>query len=167
LAASRPPSVLERLSQHCNSAVESALLGLGSLMTVIVIAQVIARYVLNHSLFWSEELARYLLVWLTFLGATVAYFRAMHPGVAVLYQRLSPELQRYLRLTSHLLCLIFFMVMVWQGAQFSYFVRLQTTPALNLPKWTIFSIIPISGLIFLVHGVAFIRHEFSSGETSR
>ncbi|THB74565.1 MAG: TRAP transporter small permease [Desulfobulbaceae bacterium] len=133
-------------------------------MTIIVIAQVISRYGLNHSLFWSEELARYLLVWLTFLGATVAYFRGMHPGVDVIYRRLSPENKRYLRIISHLLCLILFLVMIWQGTQFSYFVRLQITPALNLPKWTIFSIIPISGLIFMLHGFAFIWRELFTGE---
>jgi hypothetical protein len=66
-------SVLDKLSFTINSWIEYLLFGLGFTMTVVVAVQVFFRYVLNQSLFWSEELARYLLVWLSFLGASVAY----------------------------------------------------------------------------------------------
>ena len=79
---------LERISTACNRCAEYLLLLLGLSMTATVILQVFSRYILNHSLFWSEELARYLLVWLTFIGATVAYHRNMHPGVDFLFKRL-------------------------------------------------------------------------------
>jgi TRAP-type C4-dicarboxylate transport system permease small subunit len=49
--------------------------------------------------------------------------------------------------------------MIFFGVKFSYFVRLQISPALNLPKWIIFSIIPVSGLIFMVHGATFLLGE--------
>jgi TRAP-type C4-dicarboxylate transport system permease small subunit len=49
--------------------------------------------------------------------------------------------------------------MIFFGVKFSYFVRLQISPALYLPKWIIFSIIPISGLILLIHGLAFLFSE--------
>ena len=49
-------------------------------MAAVVAAQVFWRYGLNASLFWSEELARHLLVWMTFLGASTAYRRRVHPG---------------------------------------------------------------------------------------
>lgn len=59
---------LERISRSVNHWVEYVLFGLGFTMSVVVAVQVFFRYALNHSLFWSEELARYILVWLTFLG---------------------------------------------------------------------------------------------------
>ena len=132
---------------------------LGLSMALVVITQVFCRYVLNYSLFWSEELARYQLVWLTFFGATVAYYRNIHPGVDVLYRRLPDRVKPISKLVVHSLSLALFLVMIIFGTQFAYFVRGQTTAALLLPKWTIFSIIPLSGLILLVHAVAHIWNE--------
>ena len=152
-------TAIERLSISCNRYAEQLLLLLGGSMTAIVILQVFCRYVLNYSLFWSEELARYLLVWLTFIGATVAYHRNMHPGVDFLFKRLAKENRDRITRLIHLVSLLFFFIMIWYGSGFAYFIRMQTTPALSLPKWLVFLIIPISGVIFSLHGVAFLLHK--------
>jgi len=154
-------SKAERLSLACNRFTERSLLALGLAMSVIVIAQVFCRYILNHSLFWSEELARYILVWLTFLGSCAAYYRGMHPGINLMYRRLPRHLKRVAKILVLLLSLAFFWVMIWYGTQFSFFVRLQTTAALSLPKWIIFSIIPISGIILSLHAVAMLLSEIT------
>lgn len=125
-------------------------------MTLVVVLQVFCRYLLNHSLFWSEELARYLLVWLSFLGATVAYHRGMHPAVDIVYNRLPPRFQKIAAFIVHLAAIAFFGVMTLYGFKFSCFVRLQITPALHLPKWIVLSVIPLSGFIFLFHSLNFL-----------
>jgi TRAP-type C4-dicarboxylate transport system permease small subunit len=150
---------LEKVSRSINNWIESLLFGIGLSMTVIVAIQVFSRYVLNHSLFWSEELARYLLVWLTFLGASVAYRRKAHPGIDVVIVRASPSVQKLFRLVVHFASILLFGVMILFGFKFSYFVRMQISPALHLPKWIIFSIIPISGFILMIHGLAFLFGE--------
>jgi len=154
---------LVRISYRINLWVEKMVCAMGITMAVIVAAQVFSRYVLNYSLFWSEELARFLLVWLTFFGASVAYFYQAHPGVDALYRRLPPGLQRWARMVVHGASLCLFGVMVIHGAWFAWFVRLQITPALSLPKWIIMGVVPMSGLIFLVHGLAFLSREISGG----
>lgn len=160
-------AAIEQLSISCNRYAELLLLLLGSSMTAIVILQVFCRYVLNYSLFWSEELARYLLVWLTFIGATVAYHRSMHPGVDVLYKRLAKENRERITRLIHLVSLLFFFIMVWYGSGFAYFIRMQTTPALSLPKWLVFLIIPVSGVIFLLHGTALLLNTSSGRSTAK
>ena len=147
---------IQRLSRYCNHYAEYFLLLLGVSMTATVILQVFCRYALNHSLFWSEELARYLLVWLTFIGATVAYHRNMHPGVDVIFKRLQRKHRTRIRYLVHLFSLFFFLILIWYGFSFAYFIRAQTTPALSLPKWLVFSIIPLSGLLFTLHCMAFL-----------
>ena len=150
---------MESLCRRINAAMEYGLAGMGLLMAAIVAVQVFCRYVLNHSLFWSEEVARFLLVWLTFLGATVAYYRGAHPGVDALYNRLPASAQKACRVGVHLLSLAFFAVMTLYGVRFAYFVRLQITPALSLPKWLPFAVIPCSGAVLALHALAFLLRE--------
>jgi TRAP-type C4-dicarboxylate transport system permease small subunit len=142
-----------------NRWIEYSVFGLGFSMAMIVSLQVFFRYVLNQSLFWSEELARYLLVWLTFLGASVAYHRGVHPGIDIFSSLLSTHYRRITRILVHIISILMFVIMVVYGFKFTYFVRLQITPALHLPKWVVFVIIPISGIAFLIHGLAFISDE--------
>ena len=148
-----------RLSRRINAVVEQSLFGLGALMIAIVAAQVFFRYVLNHSLFWSEELARYILVWLTFLGATVAYRRGVHPRIDLFAHRLGPRGARAMRIGAHLVAMAFLGMLVIYGAQFAYFVRLQISPALQIPKWTVMLVLPISGMIILLHALAAVVSE--------
>lgn len=152
-------SALERLSATLNGWIEYLLFGIGLSMTVVVAVQVFFRYGLNQSLFWSEELARYLLVWLSFLGASVAYRRKAHPGIDLLQAKMPATLQRLSAITVHLASLALFIVMIVYGYRFAYFVRLQISPALYLPKWIVFSIIPISGFILMIHGFNFLLKE--------
>jgi len=151
--------VLDRISQAINHWIEYMLFGLGLTMAIIVAMQVFFRYVLNQSLFWSEELARFLLVWLTFLGASVAYRRKAHPGIDMLYAKMPRSLQKAASLLTHAASLMLFGVMIFYGCQFAWFVRLQISPALHLPKWIILSIIPVSGSILMVHGITFLTND--------
>ena len=151
--------LLEHLSRRLNEGVENLVCVMGIAMAAIVAAQVFSRYVLNHSLFWSEEIARFLLVGLTFLGATAAYYHGAHPGVDGLYQRLPKKMKQAVNLITISAGLGLFLIMIVHGINFSWFVRLQITPALGIPKWIILGIVPVSGLIFITHGITFFCQE--------
>lgn len=154
---------LQHLSAAINRWVEYLLFGIGFSMALVVALQVFFRYVLNHSLFWSEELARFMLVWLSFLGASTAYKRGLHPGVDVLTARLAPSLRKACLQLVHTVSLALFAVMVVYGLQFAWFIRAQISPALYLPKWTVFTIIPISGLLLAIHCLAFMAAAHKEG----
>ena len=156
----RPIPLLDRLSRRTNALIEKSLFGLKALMVGVVAAQVFFRYALNHSLFWSEELARYILVWMTFLGATVAYHRGAHPRIDLATTGSHPRLEKAMRIGAHLVATAFFVLLVIYGAQFAYFVRLQISPALQLPKWIVMLVLPVSGLLMLLHALAAIAAEF-------
>ncbi len=148
-------SLLEKGCAVTNRSIEYFISGLGFSMAILVAVQVFCRYVLNSSLFWSEELARYMLVWLSFFGATVAYYRNLHPGVDVFTSRMEADKQRLARLLVHITSMALALVMVISGLQFAWFVRLQISPALAIPKWIIMAVIPASGLVLLFHGLVF------------
>ncbi len=150
---------LSNASRLTNRWVEYSLASFGIGMAIIVIVQVFCRYILNHSLFWSEELARYLLVWLSFLGATAAYYRRVHPSIDIITIHLPPTPKKYCKIFVHLISMIFFLVMVYHGSLFAHFIRAQISPALAVPKWIIFTIIPLSGLIFSLHCFTFLVND--------
>ncbi len=158
---------LYKISRGLNRCVQALVSSMGIAMAVIVAVQVFSRYVLNYSLFWSEELARLLLVWLTFFGATVAYFHGAHPGVDGLFRRLPPVWQKIMACLTHGVSLSLFFVMMRSGVEFAWFVRMQITPALQLPKWIMMAVVPVAGLIFTIHGLAFMGQVLKGGFQDR
>ncbi|AHG87515.1 TRAP transporter small permease protein [Bibersteinia trehalosi USDA-ARS-USMARC-190] len=101
-------------------------------MSCLVFLNVILRYGFNSSINITEEVSRYLFVWLTFLGAVLAFNANQHVRVTILTARLSPKKQRVLQLLTDTLMLFCCYLMV-QGS----FVQFQ----LNLDN-----IAPISGI---------------------
>lgn len=154
------PGAIDRISQALNRGVKGVVCAMGMAMALVVAIQVVSRYGFNHSLFWSEELARFLLIWLSFLGATVAYCHGVHPGVDSLVRRLPEEWRTATALLSFLAGAVLFTVMVVSGTQFAWFVRLQIFPATGISKWIILAVVPVSGVIFLVHCLAGISRLF-------
>ena len=147
---------IEKLSNVINRGVEYLLFVLGAAMSLIVGAQVFSRYVLNQSIFWSDEAARFLLIWLTFLGAGVAYRKGGHASIDIVYRRLPAFARKTASVVTDLMTLAFAGVMIFYGYKFSYFVRLQISPALFMPKWIPHSVIPIGGAIIAIHALAFL-----------
>lgn len=81
----------------------------------------------------------------------------------ILYRRLTPGPRRFFDVLIHLASISLFAVMIIYGYQFADFVHLQTTPALQLPKWIVLSIIPFSGAVLLIHGITFLVASLKRG----
>ena len=145
---------IHRLSERLNRLTEALLVVIGVTMALVTGLQVFSRYVLNHSLFWSEEVGRICLVWISFLGASAAYKRRAHIGMDFLVVRLPQNIRRKLEALVVLLSLIFFMVLMIYGTVFSSFITGQRTAALGLPLTLAYLVIPLSGAIFSVHAVS-------------
>ena len=74
----RTSAQISRISER---AVRQTLVAMVAAMTVIIIIQVFLRYLFLYSLSWSEEVARYLMIWASFLGASLAVKYGFHIGV--------------------------------------------------------------------------------------
>jgi len=136
-----------RLSAWLNQLAEWMLSLVGMAMALVIGLQVLFRYGFNNSLFWSEELGRLLLIWLTFLGASVAYRRGAHIGLDVLAARLGPGARRAARVAALTASLLFFAGLAWWGAQFAHFSRLQGTTTLGVSKLVPFVMAPVGGAL--------------------
>src|SRR4030042_4872585 len=83
--------MFSKISDYSNKSAEWSCLVLLVAMTVVPFAQVFFRFVIVHSLPWSEEFSRYALVWTSFLGASIALKRGLHIGVGVFVSKLPKE----------------------------------------------------------------------------
>src|SRR5215831_10856372 len=95
-----------------------AVIGILAAMAVMVFANVALRFLTDHSILWVEEVSRYLMIWLTFLGAGVVLRYGGHIGIDTLQERL-PQHAAALRAVIFVLMLGFFVVMVWLGARYA------------------------------------------------
>jgi len=107
-----------------------------AVLLLVVGAQIFARYVLNHSLFWSEELARYLFIYLVFLGSAIVLRRNGHIQVSFFVERLPPGPQRSVAVLVDLLLLGFVGIVLVQSVRLALMVWTVPTAALLIP-WTL------------------------------
>ncbi|WP_051261281.1 TRAP transporter small permease [Desulfovibrio inopinatus] len=152
-------------SDMCGRLVDIVVAGLALSMAAVIFSQVVSRYLLNHSLFWSEELGRCLLVWVTFLGACAAYKRSAHARIDVagvlscLPGRWGGVSVRTANMIGHLAGLGLFYIMIRYGFAFFTFLKFQQTTSLGVSKQVPFVIVPISGIILFLHGLAFFMTD--------
>jgi TRAP-type C4-dicarboxylate transport system permease small subunit len=156
----------ELWSGRANRIAEILLFAIGLGMAILTGAQVFSRYLLNHSLFWSEEVGRICLVWISFLGASAAYKRRVHIGVDFLVVRLPRHIQHLTAVLVLLLSMLFFSILIAYGASFAYFVAGQKTAALGLPLIFPYLVVPVSGALFLLHALTHLCRllQHSGGE---
>jgi TRAP-type C4-dicarboxylate transport system permease small subunit len=117
-------------------ALDRVTVALLTILLLVVGAQIFARYVLNHSLFWSEELARYLFIYLVFLGAAIVLRRDGHIQVSFFVERFPLRLQRGVVILGDLLMLGFTGIVFTQSVRLAVMVWTVPTAALLIP-WTL------------------------------
>jgi TRAP-type C4-dicarboxylate transport system permease small subunit len=130
---------------------------------VIVLTAVFFRYVIGHSLAWSDEVVRYLFVQFTLLGTALTLRDRQHIRVEFFVELLPPKLRGGIEALALILVLAFNLLLVVFGMRWVAESAGFTTPALGLPlNWVLFAALPTSALIALVHGVRrLLRGEYT------
>ena len=139
------------VSRIANKVVERSVFVMLGAMVVIVSAGVFWRYVLNAALSWSDELVRYVLVWISFLGASMATYRGAHIGIAMLTERFSERVQRVITLFVNLLILLFLGVILYQGVRILPVMAVRVAPTLGIRMEVFYTVLPISAAIMILH----------------
>lgn len=122
-------------------------------LTLAVGANVIARYVFNSSLFWADEVARFALIWITFLGAAALVRLDEHITVEVFVARLPRGLQTATRALTDVLVAAIGLLLVWAGIDQVERQWGQVSPALDLHMGLVYTVIPIAGVYLFVYAV--------------
>src|SRR5580692_12877959 len=99
---------------------------------IILFSGVVARYVLNHPLIWSDELASILFLWRAMLGAVIAFRRDEHMRMTAAVAGLPPQTRATFDLFATCAALAFLLLIAWPAYQYSQEETFITTPALSL-----------------------------------
>lgn len=123
-------------------------------MVVLVFMNVILRYFFNSGITWSEELARYLFLWLIFIGAIGAMRDKAHLGVDTVIKRLSPKAQKVVYIIGQIIMLII-MIMLAQGSYGLTMINLNAkASATNLPLYFVYGIGIVTSVCIIINIVA-------------
>jgi len=126
-------------------------------MVINVLWQVFTRFIIGSPSSFTDELARYLMIWLGILGAAFVSGRNMHVAIDVLALKSSNKTQKKLKLIVYSFIIVFvFFVMVVGGFRLVYitYTLNQYSPALQLPLAVVYFAIPLSGTLIIYYKIS-------------
>ena len=138
-----------------------------SLLVLTTVWQVFSRLVLNSPVTWSEELAKVLFVWLSFLGAALVYGERGHMAVEMLARKFKSGGERAFGVWTHVVALFFgAFVLVFGGYKAAANAWTQNLTALPVTIGLVYIVIPIAGLAIVIYALAYIISIASKSETA-
>jgi len=154
---------LTRFDDLLAKAEAAVLISLVAAMTLIVFLQVVYRYILIQPLYWSEELARYLFVWVSILGAALGLQKRGHFGLDFFYRMLPDQKRRFLQFLIHLLVGCVILVILVQGVKLVQATVLQKSPAMEISMGWAYACLPVGAGLMVIHLVAIFFKDWSNG----
>lgn len=127
------------------------------IMVINVLWQVFSRYISGSPSSWTDELSRYLMIWVGILGAAYVSGKNMHVAIDYLPSKLSEKPRKRLETVVHIIVLLFALfALVVGGIRLVYisFTLGQTTAALGMPLAVVYMVIPLSGLLIIYYKLA-------------
>lgn len=126
-------------------------------MSVIIFTNVVLRYTTNQSIEWAEEVARHLMIWLTFLGCGPVLRYGGHIAVDNLQDSLPRPAAIAMRAVIAVLVLVLFAFLSWYGLEYMERTQYQQTPATQISFAYIYAALPIGAAMTLVHWLLIVR----------
>lgn len=137
-------------------------------MAAVVSAQVLSRYIIGRPFTWSEELARYIFVWMSFLGMAIGIKQGSHVALDILQKKLTGVSKKILILLNNFLVFFFGVSLSISGFKLFELGMRQNSPTLQLPMQYVYIVIPISGIIVVYFVVSetirALKDDFSTGK---
>jgi TRAP-type transport system small permease protein len=141
---------LARITAAYSRALSWLLAASVAILIVPVSLQIFSRYTaLIPSYIWTEELARFLFVWMIMIGAMVGIRESTHFEVDV-WPRLGPRAAALLKIVSSVFILAFALVFIWWGWEFTRFAFKRFSELAELPLWLIHVAWPLTGVTWVL-----------------
>lgn len=136
-------------------------------MALLIFWQVICRYLMNNSLTWSEELGRYIFVWITFIGLPVALKRGAHVAIDLLLKKSKGHFHMAILIINYTIIGAIGLLIAYSGIRLFQVGVGQISSAMLVPMQYVYIIIPFSGLMLAFFALTTFleeRRKFLKGE---
>lgn len=136
---------------------ERLLVALMAIMVVVVTWQVVTRYVLNDPSSYTAELATYLLIWVSMLGAAYALRLRAHLGIDIFTAKLTGSSKRFSEYAVYAMIIVFSILFFVYGGIYLVYVTLtvnQLSAAFQVPVGYVYLVLPVSGLLMIFYSLA-------------
>ncbi|MEN1967954.1 TRAP transporter small permease [Lentibacillus sp. N15] len=124
------------------------------ILSILVVLQVITRFIVDYPLSWSEEISRYLMVYIVFFGSALAIRTHQHIAIDFLPEMLSGKNKRKLTIITLWICIVFFALLSYYGSILTITVIGQATPTLQFSMSFAYAAIPIGSTLMLLNALA-------------
>ena len=141
-----------------------ALILILAAMSVIIFSNVVLRYTTNQSIEWAEEVARHMMIWLTFIGCGPVLRYGGHIAIDNLQDSLPPRAAQILRVLIALLITGFCAFCIWFGLQYMDRTQYQSTPATQISFAWIYMALPLGMTMTLIHWLLIVRSYIARRE---
>ena len=151
------------------AAAQGLLIGMLAAMSVIIFTNVVLRYTTSQSIEWAEEVARHMMIWLSFIGCGPVLRYGGHIAIENLQDSVPSAWARALRVLIALLLTVFFGVFVYFGLEYMDRTQYQLTPSTQISFAYIYAGLPIGSAMALIHWLLIVRdyvleRQFASDE---
>jgi TRAP-type C4-dicarboxylate transport system permease small subunit len=158
--------LLRRIERGLDAIIQPVVFaGMAALIGVITL-QIVSR-VLFTAVGWTEEVARFLLVWITFLAGTLAFQRGRHIAVTFVVDALPGRLRQIARLAALLIVLAFMITLIVIGYRYMQVQSFQKSASLRLSMTYVYAVMPICAAIMAWYALVDIIELLVNGETSQ
>lgn len=120
------------------------------MMFVILLFQIILRYFFNYPLIWSEELARYLFVWVAFIGASFGVRDSSHIKLTVIFNFFPRKLKIVISALTNIVCVLFFLYLIPDSIKLAIEQFSIASSAIGLPMGLVFLAIPVGFVLMSI-----------------
>lgn len=117
------------------------------------VSQVVARFVFNFSLAWTSEMARYLLCYITYIGAFVLIKEKAFIKMDILEAKITPKVRPYYEIIMEVLMIIYAAVILIYGYELVGTGAHQRSSVMHIPKGMLYMIMPISGALMIINSL--------------
>lgn len=143
-----------------DSLIEKAIAVLFGFLVVSLFAQVISRYLFNFPIMWTDEIGRYVFIWIVYLGSAAAFKNKSHLIVDVFTQKMPQKLQYYLNLFFHIVIILFLFLVFIFGLQ--YAMNNMSNPAYStsiISLGVAYISVPVGALLMIINIIRVISED--------
>ena len=141
--------------------IESLVVLIAGIIVAIVTAEVTLRYLFSHSLIFTEELSRYLMVWIVFLGSALAIRDGSHIHIQILVKRLSARMQQIVKLAAYALIIAFLVFITVEGLKILPRQLQQMCITIDISLFYFYLAIPVGSILMIIFLLPIIRQTLA------